>query len=84
MERRVKVLVRLKNGVLDPQGKAIADALKSLGFKEVLEVRVGKLIELKVKGNNKKRLALDIEKMCKKLLANPVIENYEFEIEEHK
>ncbi len=84
MEKKVKVLVRLKNGVLDPQGKAVADALSALGFKNVLEVRVGKLIELKIKGNNKKRLVMDIEKMCKKLLANPVIENYEFKIEEQK
>lgn len=84
MDKKVKVLVRLKNGVLDPQGKAISDALNALGFKNVIEARVGKLIELKVKENNKKRLAEEIEKMCKKLLANPVIENYEFEIEEQK
>lgn len=82
--KKVKVLVRLKNGVLDPQGKAISDALRALGFKNVIDARVGKLIELKVKKNNKKLLEKEIEKMCKKLLANPVIENYEFEIEEKK
>lgn len=84
MDKKVKVFVRLKNGVFDPQGKAISDALIALGFKNVTEARVGKLIELKVKHNNNKRLAEEIEKMCKKLLANPVIENYEFEIEEQK
>lgn len=82
MEREVKVLIRLKNGVLDPQGKAIADALRALGFKNVLSARVGKLIELKVKEKNSKRLKTEIEKMCKKLLANPVIENFEFVIKE--
>jgi len=84
MEKKVKVLVRLKSGVLDPQGKAISDALKALGFKNVMDVRMGKLIELKVNVKDKKHLARAIEKMCKKLLANPVIENYEFEIEEQK
>lgn len=82
MERKIKVLVHLKNGVLDPQGKAILDALRALGFKNVKDARVGKLIELKINENNKKCLAEEIDKMCKKLLANPVIENYEFEIEE--
>lgn len=80
MEKKVKVFVRLKNGVFDPQGKAILDALNALGFKNITEARVGKLIELKVR-DSKRPLAEEIEKMCKKLLANPVIEDYEFEIE---
>lgn len=84
MFKKVKVFVRLKEGVFDPQGKTISDALIALGFRNVTEARVGKLIELKIKHNNKKRLADEIEKMCQKLLANPVIENYEFEIEEQK
>lgn len=83
MEKRVKVFVRLKEGVLDPQGKAICNALNALGFKNVSEVKVGKLIELKIKGSNK-GLKEDIAQMCKKLLANPVIENYSFEIEGKK
>ena len=71
------VHVMLKNGVLDPQGKAIGQALNGLGFAEVGEVRAGKVIELDVAdGTDKKR----IEDMCEKLLANTVIENYKVEI----
>lgn len=71
------VHVMLKDGVLDPQGKAIGQALNGLGFAEVGEVRAGKVIELDVaEGTDKKR----IEDMCEKLLANTVIENYKVEI----
>lgn len=71
------VHVMLKDGVLDPQGKAIGHALNGLGFAEVDEVRAGKVIELDVaEGTDKKR----IEDMCEKLLANTVIENYRVEI----
>ena len=71
------VHVMLKDGVLDPQGKAISQALNGLGFAEVGEVRAGKVIELDVaEGTDKKR----IEDMCEKLLANTVIENYRVEI----
>lgn len=71
------VHVMLKDGVLDPQGKAIGHALNGLGFAEVGEVRAGKVIELDVAdGTDKKR----IEDMCEKLLANTVIENYKVEI----
>jgi phosphoribosylformylglycinamidine synthase PurS subunit len=71
------VHVMLKDGVLDPQGKAIGQALHGLGFEEVGEVRAGKVIELDVAdGTDKKRL----EAMCEQLLANTVIENYRVEI----
>ncbi|MDB5490884.1 MAG: phosphoribosylformylglycinamidine synthase [Micavibrio sp.] len=71
------VHVMLKDGVLDPQGKAIGQALQGLGFAEVGDVRAGKVIELDVaEGTDKKR----IEDMCEKLLANTVIENYRVEI----
>lgn len=71
------VHVMLKDGVLDPQGKAIGHALNGLGFDEVGDVRAGKVIELEVKdGTDKAR----IEAMCEKLLANTVIENYRIEI----
>lgn len=67
----------LKQGVLDPQGKAIGRALSGLGFEEVGEVRQGKVIELEVAdGTDEKR----IKDMCEKLLANPVIEDYKIEI----
>jgi phosphoribosylformylglycinamidine synthase PurS subunit len=77
-ERRMKisVYVTLKNGVLDPQGKAIHHALEGLGFSGVNDVRAGKLIELDVDesvGDS------DIEEMCRKLLANMVIENFRIE-----
>ncbi len=67
---RATVTVRLKPGVLDPQGRAIQHALGGLGFAGVAEVRVGKLIELEVAGE------ADIDAMCRALLANPVIESY--------
>lgn len=73
---KVSVHVMLKDGVLDPQGKAIGQALHGLGFAEVGGVRAGKVIELDIAdGTDKKR----IEAMCEELLANTVIENYRIE-----
>ena len=71
---KVRVFVTLKNGVLDPQGKAIHHALGGLGFGGVNDVRAGRLIELDVDENVSDA---DVEDMCKKLLANTVIENFE-------
>ncbi len=73
---KIRIFVTLKNGVLDPQGKAIHHALESLDFKGVNDVRAGKLIELDVEDGTSDS---DIEKMCEKLLANTVIENFEIE-----
>ncbi|MEP2103200.1 MAG: phosphoribosylformylglycinamidine synthase subunit PurS [Parasphingorhabdus sp.] len=73
---KIRIFVTLKNGVLDPQGKAIHHALESLDFKGVNDVRAGKLIELDVDDGTSNS---DIEKMCEKLLANTVIENFEIE-----
>ncbi|QDX26612.1 phosphoribosylformylglycinamidine synthase subunit PurS [Sphingomonas suaedae] len=73
---KLRIVVTLKNGVLDPQGKAIEHALGSLGFSGVGEVRVGKLIELDVADGI---TDTDIDAMCTKLLANTVIENYRVE-----
>ncbi len=73
---KIRIFVTLKNGVLDPQGKAIHHALESLDFKGVNDVRAGKLIELDVDDATSDS---DIEKMCEKLLANTVIENFEIE-----
>ena len=71
------VHVMLKKGVLDPQGKAIGQALQGMGYDEVGNVRQGKMIELDVAdGTDKKRIA----EMCEKLLANPVIEDYRIEV----
>lgn len=73
---KIRIFVTLKNGVLDPQGKAIHHALESLDFKGVNDVRAGKLIELDVDNGTTDS---DIEKMCEKLLANTVIENFEIQ-----
>ncbi len=73
---KIRILVTLKNGVLDPQGKAIHHALESLDFSGVNDVRAGKLIELDVAENVSDS---DLTKMCEKLLANTVIENFEIE-----
>jgi phosphoribosylformylglycinamidine synthase len=73
---KVRVFVTLKHGVLDPQGKAIHHALEGLGFAGVNDVRAGKLIELELADNV---LDSEIEEMCRKLLANTVIENYRIE-----
>ncbi|AMO72767.1 phosphoribosylformylglycinamidine synthase subunit PurS [Sphingorhabdus sp. M41] len=76
---KVRIFVTLKDGVLDPQGKAIHHALESLDFSGVNDVRAGKLIELDVDTSVSRE---EIEKMCDKLLANTVIENYEIELPE--
>ena len=73
---KVRVFVTLKHGVLDPQGKAIHHALEGLGFAGVNDVRAGKLIELELADDV---LDSEIEEMCRKLLANTVIENYRIE-----
>lgn len=73
---KTRVYVTLKNGVLDPQGKAIHHALEGLGFDGVQDVRAGKLIELDLAEGVSDE---DIESMCRKLLANTVIENYRIE-----
>jgi phosphoribosylformylglycinamidine synthase PurS subunit len=73
---KVRVFVTLKKGVLDPQGKAIHHALEGLGFGGVNDVRAGKLIELDVDAATSDA---DLEEMCRKLLANTVIENFRIE-----
>lgn len=77
---KAKVHVTLKNGVLDPQGKAVQHALVSLGFDGVNEVRQGKFIEIELDDQEPEKARDNVEAMCKKLLANTVIENYEIDI----
>ena len=77
---KARVFITLKNGVLDPQGKAIGHALNGLGFGSVGEVRQGKLIELELADTDPAAARARVEDMCKQLLANPVIENYAIEI----
>ena len=79
MKARIKIT--LKNGVLDPQGKAIANALGALGFGGVDSVRQGKYIELELAETDPERAEAEVKAMCEQLLANMVIENYQFELE---
>ncbi len=76
---KAKVYITLKNGVLDPQGVAIASTLEHLGFSGV-SARVGKLVELELSETNEAKAKKSIEQMCEKLLANTVIEKYSVEI----
>ena len=73
---KVKVIVTLKNGVLDPQGKAIQQTLNGMSFNNVSDVRQGKFFEIEVKENDESKAKLLVDEMCKKLLANLVIEDY--------
>ena len=77
---KAKVHVTLKTGVLDPQGKAIAHALGTLGFAGVDDVRQGKFIELDLAETDPAKARASVEAMCKTLLANTVIENYAIEV----
>ena len=77
---KARVTVMLKSGVLDPQGKAIGQALNRLGFSGVEEVRQGKVIEIVFAESDQTRARSQLADMCEKLLANTVIENYAIEI----
>ena len=73
---KIKVIVTLKNGVLDPQGKAIQQTLNGIGFTDVKDVRQGKYFDIDVNENNEENAKNKVDDMCKKLLANLVIEDY--------
>jgi phosphoribosylformylglycinamidine synthase subunit PurS len=79
---RIKIFVSLKEGVLDPQGKAVERSLHSLGYPEVGEVRMGKYIEMRLDLASREEAEARIREMCSRLLANPVIEDYRFEIQD--
>jgi len=74
--------VRLKPGINDPQGQVIKEALHNLGFANVAEVRVGKYMEIRIEGNGLHEAEEQVEKMCRMLLANPVMEDSEFQVSE--
>jgi phosphoribosylformylglycinamidine synthase PurS subunit len=74
---RVRVLIRPKEGILDPQGQAVERALPALGYEGVSNVHVGRLVELDVSGDGD--VSARVAEMCEKLLANPLIESYEVE-----
>lgn len=77
---KARVTVTLKNGVLDPQGKAIEGALKSLGVSGVGSVRQGKVFDIEIDGNDKQQAESALKAAAEKLLANTVIENYRIEV----
>jgi phosphoribosylaminoimidazole-succinocarboxamide synthase len=77
---QVSIYISPKKGVLDPQGQAALGALKSLGFEEVADMRIGKYITLRLEGTEADNTEERVRDMCEKLLANPVIEDYRFDI----
>ncbi len=79
---KARIIVTLKNGVLDPQGKAIEDSLNSLGFENINSVRQGKLFDIELDEQDKEKCLLSVKHMCKKLLVNEVIEDYTVQISE--
>jgi phosphoribosylformylglycinamidine synthase len=77
---KAKIHVTLKQGILDPQGKAIEHALDSLGFENAANVRVGKYMELDLQEKDKAKAETEVKAMCEKLLANTIIEEYRYEL----
>ena len=77
---KVKVIVTLKNGVLDPQGKAVSSSMKNINLKEVSNVRIGKHITLEVDAETKEEALSKVDKACQKMLCNQIMESYEFTI----
>jgi phosphoribosylformylglycinamidine synthase len=79
---RARIVVRLRSGILDPQGTTIQRALEGLGFPEVRDLRVGKVLEMTLDETDTARARERLDEMCRKLLANPVIEDYTCEVVE--
>lgn len=79
-----KIKITLRKNILDPQGKTIEHSLKSMGYNSILDTRIGKFVELKVEADSLDKAKQITDDACKKLLANPVMEDYEFEISENK
>jgi phosphoribosylformylglycinamidine synthase PurS subunit len=77
---RATILVRPKQGILDPQGQAVEGSLRHLGF-DVSEARIGRLVELELPDGDPEQARAEVERMCEQLLANPLIESYEIELE---
>ncbi len=75
-----KIKVTLRKSILDPQGKAVEHSIQSLGFKNIIDTRIGKFVELKIDTNSNEEAQLITDEVCKKLLANQVMEDYEFEV----
>ena len=80
---KVRVLIRLKPGILDVQGAAVTRALAGLGFADVTDLRVGKVVEIDVPATTAEAARSRVDEMCRKLLANPILEDYTIEIADH-
>ena len=76
-----KIHITLKNGVLDPQGKAVHHALQDLGFNEVSGIQMGKYLEVQLNGISREEAETRVKEMCEKLFANTVIESYQFTLD---
>lgn len=82
MQFVVRIEIKLKESILDPQGQAVKDGLTALGYQNVVDVHVGKYLELVIEGIKEQgEVERQVEEMCQKLLANPVIEDYSFLVE---
>ena len=79
---KAKIKVMLKKSILDPQGKAVLHAIQGMDIGKFSDVRIGKYIEVNFENSDLEKAKAEIDEICKKLLSNPVMENYEFEIEE--
>jgi phosphoribosylformylglycinamidine synthase len=79
---KAKIIVMPKRTVLDPQGKTVKHALESMNFAGIKDVRIGKFMEIELEGGDKAELRKKIDEACQKLLSNPVIEEYTFEVHE--
>lgn len=77
-----KIVVTLRKSILDPQGKAVEHGIHSLGFKDAKNVRIGKFVEMNVEASSKQEAERIVQEACQKLLANPVMEDYTFTLEE--
>lgn len=78
---KAKIIITPKKAVLDPQGKTVQNALEHMGYAGIGSVRVGKYLEVELNGNDKSSYQQQIDEACHKILSNPVIEDYRFEIE---
>ena len=78
---KAKVYITLKDSILDPQGTAVKKALENLEYKNVEELRIGKAIYIKINESDKQKAEVQLKNMCEKLLYNPIIENYTYELE---
>ena len=76
-----KIHITFKNGVLDPQGRAVHHALKDLGYNEVSEIQIGKYLEVRLNGISREEAETRVKEMCEKLFANTVIESYQFTLD---